>query len=134
MDTHMDTWQSENRTTASDRAWYQWIAEAQRLAGHSLDGDQATDGYSMDYAYEAWEAGQTAAQYVASTPRPKVGDVVYARWAVGPAQRGSGWIDPRQADELDAWTIDRVWAFGYHVQVPNGGAISISDGQFRMHP
>lgn len=64
---------------------------------------------------------------------PKVGDTVFAKWAVGPAQRGSGWLSPQHVEgPLDPWVICHVWAFGYYVQVPGGGQISITDSQFEM--
>lgn len=45
-------------------AWERWATRAERIAGHSLDGDGATDGYSLDEAYDAWQEGVTAADYV----------------------------------------------------------------------
>lgn len=60
-----------------------------------------------------------------------VGDVILAEWAVGPAQRGSGWVAPRFANNLSRWVIVEVWAFGYSVAIPdNGGTIAIRDGEF----
>jgi hypothetical protein len=60
-----------------------------------------------------------------------VGDTVYAQWAVGSVQQGSGWVDLRFATNLEAWTITDVWAFGYCVQAHPGGVhIAIHDGQF----
>jgi hypothetical protein len=44
-------------------SWDRWIDKAEKLAGHSLDGDQWVDGYSLDFAYVAFEAGTTAAAY-----------------------------------------------------------------------
>jgi hypothetical protein len=50
--------------------WDWWIEAAEKLAGHHLDGDQATDGYSLDFAYAAWKRGQTPQAYVDSIVRP----------------------------------------------------------------
>ena len=47
--------------------WYRWLAYASKLAGHDLDGDENVDGYSLDGAYDAWEAGESAASYVTRT-------------------------------------------------------------------
>lgn len=49
-------------------AWEIWFDQAEKLAGHSLDGDEfsGADTYSVDGAYDAWEAGLTPAEYVAS--------------------------------------------------------------------
>ncbi|RYF49326.1 MAG: hypothetical protein EOO38_08175 [Cytophagaceae bacterium] len=71
MDTHLETWKSETRTSPDEQHWYSWIKEAEKLAGHSLDGDNShdnpnPDGYSMDEAYESWETGCTPEQYVNS--------------------------------------------------------------------
>ncbi len=41
-----------------------WALVAERLAGHSLDGNQYEDGYSLDGAVKAWKAGQSPATYV----------------------------------------------------------------------
>jgi hypothetical protein len=59
----------ENYVSDKERNWLRWIKRAEYLAGHSLDGDEDVDGYSLDGAYGAWEAGETTAQYVASIVR-----------------------------------------------------------------
>ena len=43
--------------------WERWATRVERLLGHSLDGNQADDGYSMDEAFEAWESGDAARVY-----------------------------------------------------------------------
>ncbi|PPF13760.1 hypothetical protein C5B92_16175 [Rathayibacter sp. AY1A4] len=65
-DTHLETWKAEVDSSLAERRWLAWIGDAERAAGHSLDGDQAVDGYSMDFAYEAWELGASPAAYVRS--------------------------------------------------------------------
>lgn len=57
----------ESYVSPTERAWLAWCKECERLLGHDLDGDQATDGYSMDAAYAAWEAGVTAAEHRSET-------------------------------------------------------------------
>lgn len=53
---------------SGDREWYLWLREAERLIGHSLDGNDPDfehgDGYSMDEAYNEWEAGKAPQAYV----------------------------------------------------------------------
>lgn len=49
----------------AEKAWLAWCARVERLLGHSLDGDQARDGYSLDYASDEFSNGLTPAQYVA---------------------------------------------------------------------
>jgi len=43
-----------------------WAADVEQILGHDLDGDQDTDGYSLDFALEAFNRGLTAAEYAAS--------------------------------------------------------------------
>lgn len=44
-----------------------WVAEAERLAGHSLDGNEPSRAkFSMDAAYAAWKSGAAPEEYVAS--------------------------------------------------------------------
>jgi hypothetical protein len=50
----------------SDAPWLRWIAQAEKLAGHDLDGDQREDGYCLDLAYDAFRARKSPAAYVAS--------------------------------------------------------------------
>ena len=47
-----------------ERAWLAWVKQAKRALGHDLDGNQARDGYSLDYAHDAFCAGVTVADYV----------------------------------------------------------------------
>ncbi|QDK02421.1 hypothetical protein SEA_NUCCI_28 [Microbacterium phage Nucci] len=66
-----------------------------------------------------------------SIPAVEAGTTVYAEWAVGPAQRGSGWVDPRQATNLKEWTIVGELLPGtYLVGLPKGGTITLRPGQF----
>lgn len=86
-DTHMQTWHAENHESTSDQAWESWAAETAllfRQAGlcilsHEwhygntmpidLDGDgrhsyPAGDGFSLDEAYEKWDAGGSPQAYL----------------------------------------------------------------------
>ena len=47
-------------------SWDHWISAAEKLAGHDLDGNQETDGYCLDLAHDAFCAGKTPTEYVAS--------------------------------------------------------------------
>lgn len=62
----------------SERAWLRWCAEAERLLGHSLDGNDPDafdprqtggDGYSLDEAQERFRQGEPATAYVATVRR-----------------------------------------------------------------
>lgn len=67
---------------------------------------------------------------------PAVGDKVYAKWAVGPIQRGSGWVDLRFVEgPLDEYIVTEIWAFGYYVRPVNGQInIGITRTQFEVVP
>ena len=60
---HLALWQSENWVSPVERAWEAWLRRVETLVGHHLDGHQARDGYSLDWAYGAFEAGETATSY-----------------------------------------------------------------------
>lgn len=45
---------SESYESPSDRAWAAYVRKIEKKLGHSIDGNQATDGYSLDYAYDYW--------------------------------------------------------------------------------
>lgn len=40
-----------------------WVESVERMLGHSLDGNQELDGYSLDYAFDAFEGGVSALLY-----------------------------------------------------------------------
>ncbi|OOB90713.1 hypothetical protein [Rathayibacter sp. VKM Ac-2630] len=66
----MSTTDSDRRA-ASDSTfvpmpWQAWYAAAEDAAGHHLDGDEVTDGYSVETAYDAWLTGSTPTGYVRS--------------------------------------------------------------------
>ena len=50
--------------TPYERRWDRWRQEVEKLLGLStLDGDQIEDGYSLDFANEAFDDGHTPGQY-----------------------------------------------------------------------
>lgn len=60
-----DQFRREEEAGLVKTLWEQWAEKVERLLGHSLDGDQKTDGYSIDFAYKEWQAHRTPEQYVA---------------------------------------------------------------------
>ena len=65
------TFHDIERSATAITSWDRWAARAKKLAGlTSLDGDECegADGYSLDGAYEAFEAGVSAKDYVAGIP------------------------------------------------------------------
>lgn len=66
-DTHMQTWEAESRLCQSDRAWETFVAKAEKQLGLKkghLDANEAESGYSIDGAYDAFQEGLTAEEYV----------------------------------------------------------------------
>lgn len=55
---------AESYVSNSERAWLLWVKRVERCLGHSLDGNEEWDGYSLDFAYGCWEAGVTVPEYV----------------------------------------------------------------------
>jgi hypothetical protein len=52
----------------SERAWLKWCADAERLFGHDIDGNDVGGkgcGYSLDEAYDHFCKGTTPHAYVA---------------------------------------------------------------------
>lgn len=56
---------SESYVSEGERAWERFVRKVERKLGHSLDGTQGIDGYSLDYACDAFDAGVTVDEYVA---------------------------------------------------------------------
>lgn len=64
-DTFMDFVRSESYVSPTEKRWFAWGKKVEKLLGHDLDGNQATDGYSLDYAHDAFADGMSEAAYVA---------------------------------------------------------------------
>lgn len=64
-DFHFELGRSEGLAARMNTA-ERWLSRVERILGHSLDGNQERDGYSFDFALEAYHAGQTAEAYAAS--------------------------------------------------------------------
>lgn len=54
----------EAYVSPAERAWLAWCRKVESILGHDLDGDQARDGYSLDFAHDEFCNGLTPAQYV----------------------------------------------------------------------
>lgn len=71
---HLEFAARESYVSPEDHRWETWIKHCEVLLGHDLDGDQKRDGYSMDFAHDAFLALETPEQYVAEVRRAqKVG-------------------------------------------------------------
>lgn len=59
---HLEVWEAEklSESDSSMRAWLQWLRAVQTLLGKpDLDGDDATEGHSLDTASAYFDAGKT---------------------------------------------------------------------------
>jgi len=65
MNPHLALAFSESYVSPRERKWEAWTAKVEKILGHDLDGDQDTDGYSLDYAHDAFADGLTAEEYAA---------------------------------------------------------------------
>ena len=91
MNDHLSIYAAETATPPGEAEWLAWVAWAEKVAGTSLDGDQSTEGFSMDEAYAEYKAGTSASTY---------GLKVYSLTAWHdtdcggyPSCNGCGWID-----------------------------------------
>lgn len=61
--TFMDFVRSESFVSDGEREFEAWVKSVEALIGHSLDGDQDRDGYSIDFAHDAFADGLTPSEY-----------------------------------------------------------------------
>lgn len=64
---HAEFVASESYVSPGEKRWLAWVKQVETLLGHSLDGDQQDDGYSLDFAFDDFEHGLTPEQYVSDT-------------------------------------------------------------------
>lgn len=64
MSRHLEIWQLETFASPREQDWLKWVAVVESLLGHSLDGNQMSDGYSLDYAADAFADGVSPQEYV----------------------------------------------------------------------
>ncbi len=68
---HLEFAAEESRQIDSDVVWERWCDRVEKLLGHSLDGNQSLDGYSLDYALERFKAGWVPEGYAAEVAKRK---------------------------------------------------------------
>jgi len=56
---------SESHVSDNERDWRRWVRKVEKKLGHSIDGNQATDGYSICYATDYWVNCDSPDVYVA---------------------------------------------------------------------
>lgn len=59
----MAVFHAAEQASITEIQWLHWIDEVEALLGHSADGDESLDGYSLDGAYDAYRAGFTPVEY-----------------------------------------------------------------------
>lgn len=52
-----------------DERWLKFCRDAELLIGQGLDGDEATDGFSLDSAHDAFKAGKKPVEYANAVAR-----------------------------------------------------------------
>lgn len=60
---HLQFAVSESFVSSTERRWLAWVDKVEDMIGHSLDGDQHKDAYSLDCAHEAFLEGASAVEY-----------------------------------------------------------------------
>jgi hypothetical protein len=66
------------RTVPPLRRWNEWLCAAEKILGlDSLDGNERTDGYSLDFAYDAWKGGLSPDTYASDVRavRAQIADI-----------------------------------------------------------
>lgn len=63
---HLETWAFES-AACEPSDWERWIAKVEKIIGHSADGDEDADGYSLDGFYLLWQQGLDPAAAAKST-------------------------------------------------------------------
>lgn len=64
--THIESYQFEKYVPKSEHNWISWANSVEEILKHSIDGDQSSDGYSLDYAYDWFKLGSTAYEYASN--------------------------------------------------------------------
>lgn len=60
---HLEIYQFEKHVPIGERDWVAWADIVEHHIGHSLDGDQDADGYSLDRAYSWFLTGARPQEY-----------------------------------------------------------------------
>lgn len=67
---HLEFHRYEMDSLLSTSAFERWAAKVEKILGHDLDGDQTRDGYSLDFASDAFDKGATPEAYAKSVKPP----------------------------------------------------------------
>ncbi len=69
---HAEFAAGESYVSPRERTWLKWVKRVEKILGHDLDGDQDRDGYSLDYAHDAFADGLSAEEYAAEARAAQV--------------------------------------------------------------
>lgn len=69
---HLETYQFEKYVPQDERNWLAWANSVEAILKHSLDGNQNTQGYSLDYAYNWFKLGAKPQAYANSVKAAKL--------------------------------------------------------------
>lgn len=61
---HLQVWEQETATSTKEQLWLIWVKKAEVAIGHSLDGDEFLNGYSLDGAYDCFNRGLKVSEYI----------------------------------------------------------------------
>jgi len=94
---------------ASPTLWSEWVDIVERQLGHSLDGDQERDGYSLDCALDCYKAGLSPEEYAGEVTQAKAALPAFFTVAVylvyraygGPEEGGWYYECGERVDRLD---------------------------------
>jgi hypothetical protein len=60
---HLEVYQIEKYVPSWELRWVAWSTMVESILGHSIDGDQEQDGYSLDRAYSWFMTGASFQEY-----------------------------------------------------------------------
>lgn len=55
--------QNESGITKDERQWLAWVDGVEKCLGHSIDGNQTANGYSLGAASDAFDSGMSYTDY-----------------------------------------------------------------------
>jgi hypothetical protein len=105
---------AERMAASEAERFEEWCAAVEDIIGHSLDGDERKDGYSLDCAWDWYADGYPAERYAEVVARAKRNIAKESVWIVafgvpdrqfGGHEEGGWWFD--------TWTLSRVSPFAF---------------------
>lgn len=60
---HIELGIYESSQAVNETDFEKWARKAESIMHHDLDGDESTDGYSIDSAFDAFQRGMSPEEY-----------------------------------------------------------------------